>query len=120
MKMLHAGMLVLAAFVLVGCGTTSTLSNPPTSTGAQSSEANPVQSDKAPQAIATANEPADAAGLGQIVYSGRDVIDCGRTRRTGSRIPRDVCRPNSFNGLFPSGGINMGTAREGQPSYGNR
>ena len=118
MKTLHAGIAVIGVSMLVGCGTTESLR----STSSQSDVPTSQQSGDraAPQSVATANETGDAAGLGQIVYSGRDVIDCGRTRRTGSRIPRDVCRPSSFNGLFPSGGINMGTAKESQPGYGNR
>lgn len=116
MKMLHAGMLALGVSMLVGCGTTGTTS----SASSTASAPVPVAGQALPQSVATNGDTSETSGLGQIVYSGRDVIDCGRTRRTGSRIPRDVCRPSSFNGLFPSGGINMGTAREGQPSYGNR
>ena len=118
MNTLHAGIVVIGVSLLVGCGTTGSMQNSPAQAGSAPSEQ--AASGATPQPIATANDTSDAAGLGQIVYSGRDVIDCGRTRRTGSRIPRDVCRPTSFNGLFPSGGINMGTARESQPAYGNR
>ena len=61
---------------------------------------------------------ADDTGLGPIVYSGQARASCERRVRTGTRIPRDICHADGFNGMFPSGGLNMGTAGEGQPGYG--
>lgn len=58
-------------------------------------------------------------GLGTLAENGRDLRNCGHTRRLGSRIPRDVCDPTSFNGLYPSGGLNMGTPKESQIGYGS-
>lgn len=59
----------------------------------------------------------DGSGLGTIVYNSNRMT-CERRVRTGTRIPRDVCRADGFNGMFPSGGLNMGTAGESQPGYG--
>jgi hypothetical protein len=60
----------------------------------------------------------DGSGLGPIDYNPRAQLECGRLVRTGSRIPRSICTPDSYNGLFPSGTINMGTAGESQKPYG--
>jgi hypothetical protein len=59
------------------------------------------------------------SGLGTLASNGRDLIDCSRKRRLGTRIPRRVCDPTSFNGLYPSAGLNMGTAKESQIGYGS-
>lgn len=58
----------------------------------------------------------EQSGLGGVVYS-KARVTCERRVRTGTRIPRDICGANGFNGLFPSG-INTGTAGESQPGYG--
>lgn len=59
----------------------------------------------------------DGSGLGTVVYNSAR-MSCERRVRTGTRIRRDICRADGFNGLFPSGGLNMGTAGEHQPGYG--
>lgn len=51
-----------------------------------------------------------------VVHSGKALRDCRRRKRTGTRIPRDVCDPSAFNGLYPGPSINLGTHGEGQSS----
>ena len=67
-----------------------------------------------------ANEVAEnESGLGTIAYTQQREKKCGRQARTGSRIQREICTPDGFNGLYPAPKINMGTANESQPGYGN-
>lgn len=70
------------------------------------------------EGIHQGNDIPDISGIGTIVYVGRPLVKCGQLVRLGSRIRRELCNADGFNGMYPSGGINMGTALESQIPYG--
>ena len=98
------------AFILLLSLTACGLS-PPIGNSAQQSK-----SDINPTAEVVANN----SGLSGITHAeSLNRRDCRRHVRTGSRIARNACKANSFNGLFP-GGVNLDTAGESQPGYGRK
>jgi hypothetical protein len=104
----------MGILILSACGS----SPPATSPGPDT--AVPHQEIEVDTAITGATMPVDnESGLGTLASNGRDLVNCGRTRRTGSRIPREICEANAFNGLYPSGGMTMSTAKESGPRWGN-
>ena len=105
MNTLLSSIVILSASVLWACA-----ASPPASNSA---------GEPAPVPANVGDEAADATGLGPIVYSGQSMAECRRQMRTGTRIRREVCNPNAFNGLFP-GGVNLGTGGESQPGYGRK
>lgn len=105
MKWLPTTVIILLACSLAACASNKSATSTPGSTQAAAG---------AEQATDPATED---AGLGPIVYNGQTMAECDKQVRTGTRIRRQVCKPNAFNGLFP-GGINMGVRGEKQPGYG--
>jgi len=101
MKKYLTGTVVLAILMLSACSSSPTFESPPRE---------PVQ-------VVAVDVITENPGLGRIVYNGRPLAECKRQTRTGTRIRRDVCRPNSRNGLFP-GGYDLGTGGESQVGYG--
>jgi predicted small secreted protein len=131
MKLFPTVMIVIAATLLSACGITPNSSGADITNGADAAKVSkstpvaksvPVATDDRVDAVDAGNQADGAgenAGLGAIVYNGKPLIECGRRLRTGSRIPRQVCSPDGYNGMYPSGGINVGTAKESQVGYGN-
>lgn len=95
--------------LLVACGSSPTLDN---------AAGEPVDV-AADDSVSADDIVPDIPGLGPIAIRGQQPAQCIRKTRLGTRIPRDVCRANGFNGLFPAG-INMGSAGEAQPGYGTQ
>jgi len=125
MNMSRAAILTMAITGLSACGSTPNTSGSDAVPIAKSAPVAKSVADVAETAvdvvdtIHNGDDIEDANGLGTIVYNGKPLIECGRQLRTGSRIRRQVCRPDGYNGMFPSGGINVGTAKESQVGYGN-
>lgn len=115
MGTLRAGVLAILAMAVSACASSPATTSTPER---RATSAPPPEVSIKTEGMAE-NEEGDESGLGTLASNGRDLIDCGRKRRLGTRIPRRVCDPNSFNGMYPSAGINMGTARESQPGYGS-
>lgn len=95
--------IIFMSLLLVACGSSPTFDNPSGET----------------VAVDAADIVPDVPGLGPIVYRGQESVQCAKRTRAGTRIPRDVCRADSFNGLFPAG-FDMGAEGEAQPGYGHR
>ena len=113
----------IAVMVLPACETTPRSPEPD---AAPSSQSMPIAKSvpdaandgvKVAEAIHNDDDAGENPGLGTIVYNGKPLVECGQQLRTGSRIRREVCVPDGYNGMYPSGGINMGTAKESQPRY---
>ncbi len=101
--------IISMGLLLVACGSSPTLDNP-------SGEPVAVAVD---DSVSADDIVPDIPGLGPIVYRGQEPVQCTKKTRTGTRIPREVCKADVFNGLFP-GGIDMGSAGEAQPGYGRQ
>lgn len=101
--------IIFMGLLLVACGSSPTLDNPAGEPVAVAGNDGVSADEILP----------DIPGLGPIAYRGQEPAQCPRKTRLGTRIPRDVCRANAFNGLFPAG-INMGSAGEAQPGYGRK
>ncbi len=101
--------IIFMVMLLVACGSSPTLDNP-------SGEPVAVAVD---DSVSADDIVPDIPGLGPIVYRGQEPVQCTKKTRTGTRIPREVCRADAFNGLFP-GGIDMGAEGEAQPGYGSK
>lgn len=119
MKMHLSGLFVTTLFALTACGTTpipiyEAGNSPPTSLPVAQATESQDSAD-----IHRSTEIQGASGLGTFVYTGRPLAECPPIVRTGSRIPRPICIADGYNGMFPSGGINMGTAKESQIPYGS-
>ncbi len=97
--------IIFMGLLLVACGSSPTLDNP--------------SAVAANDGVSAADILPDIPGLGPIVYRGQEPVQCAKKTRTGTRIPREVCRADAFNGLFP-GGIDMGAEGEAQPGYGHK
>ena len=115
MGTIRAGVVAFSALALCACASSPTESQPEKATKAGPPQQVTIET----EGMVEASENNDS-GIGTLASNGRDLIDCGRKRRLGTRIPRRVCDPTSFNGLYPSAGINMGTPKESQPGYGSR
>ena len=102
MKSCLSTSIIFMGLLLVACGSSPTLDNPFGET----------------DAVGVADIVPDVPGLGPIVYRGQEPVQCVKKTRTGTRIPREVCNADAFNGLFP-GGIDMGAEGEAQPGYGH-
>lgn len=116
MKTYQTAIPALAILVLAACGSAPTQA--PAEQRAGPVERPDMNSAQATAVDTTTETDADESGLGTLASNGRGLMNCGRVKRTGSRIPRDVCGPNSFNGLYPSG-VNMSTYKESGPRWGN-
>ncbi len=101
--------IIFMGLLLVACGSSPTLDNP---------SGEPVVV-AANDGVSADDILPDIPGLGPIVYRGQEPVQCTKKTRTGTRIPRNVCRADAFNGLFP-GGIDLGAAGESQPGYGRK
>lgn len=101
--------IIFVGLLLVACGSSPTLDNP---------SAEPVAV-AANDSVSAADILPDIPGLGPIVYRGQEPVQCTKKTRAGTRIPRDVCRADSFNGLFPAG-FDMGSAGEAIPGYASK
>lgn len=106
---LFATIHIFMGLLLVACGSSPTLDNP---------SAEPVAV-AANDSVSADDILPDIPGLGPIVYRGQEPVQCSKKIRTGTRIPREVCRADAFNGLFPVG-IDMGSAGEAIPGYGSK
>ena len=102
---LFATIHIFMGLLLVACGSSPTLDNP--------------SAVSANDGVSAAEILPDIPGLGPIVYRGQEPVQCTKKTRAGTRIPRDVCRADSFNGLFPAG-FDMGSAGEAIPGYASK
>ena len=97
--------IIFMSLLLAACGSSPAIDNP--------------SAVAANDGVSAADILPDIPGLGPIVYRGQEPVQCTKKTRTGTRIPRDVCRADAFNGLFP-GGIDMGSAGEAIPGYASK
>ena len=120
MKLVESALIILACLAFAACSSTPTTTGTREGTpGGAGVDAGAGTGMRPIPKSAAAKSADDSPGITTLSSNGRDLKQCGRNLRTGSRIPRNVCQPTGFNGMYPSAGMNMGTARESQPGYGN-
>ncbi len=106
---LSTASIIFTGLLLAACGSSPSIDNP---------SGEPVAV-AANDRVSAADILPDIPGLGPIVYRGQEPVQCTKKTRAGTRIPRNVCRADSFNGLFPAG-FDMGSAGEAIPGYASK